>query len=122
MQHDIPHVARLSTRLAADNLRVMRSVDRMAQRVDALIDALRRGDMSELRRLSENLVTTSNADGADTLRYRAERVCQELHKPNNLRAIKRSVVHLIGACGSLRRTDHGQGQGHGQGQLEDWQI
>ncbi len=118
MQQHLPNITLLSTRLAADNLRVMRSVDRMAQRVDALIDALRRGDVGELRLLSENLAATSDAAGADTLRYRAERVCRELHKPNNLRAIKRSVVQLIGACGSLRRTDQGQAQG----QQEDWQI
>ncbi len=113
MQHDFPNVARLSTRLATDNARVMRSVDRMAQRVDALIDALRRGDVSELRRLSENLAATSDPSG-DTISYRAERVCEELLKPNNVRGIKRSVVHLIGACGSKRRM--------GQAQQEDWQI
>ncbi len=114
MHQDLPHIARLSTRLAADNTRVTRFIDRMAQRVDALLDALRQGDVGELRRLSENLVATSESCGFDTIRYRAERVCEELLKPNNLRGIKRSVVHLIGACGGVRRTD--------QGQREDWQI
>ena len=114
MRHELPNIPRLSTRLATDNTRVTRSIDRMAQRVDALIEALQQGNVGELRRISEDLAGTSDACGFDTIRYRAERVCEELRKPNNLRSIKRSVVHLIGACGGVRRTD--------QGQQDDWQI
>jgi hypothetical protein len=114
MQHELPSFPRLFARLAADNERVMRFIDRLPQRVDALVDALQRSDAGELRRLSENMATTSEDCGLDTIRYRAERVCQELLKPNNLRGIKRSVVHLIGACGGVRR--------HDQGVTEDWQI
>src|SRR5262245_13640371 len=114
MHHDVPNIPKLCSRLATDNARVTRFIDRMAQRVDALMQALQQGDVSELRRLSENIVATSDVSDLDTVRYRAERVCQELLKPNNLRGIERSVVHLIGACGSARRTEHNR--------QDDWQI
>jgi hypothetical protein len=111
MQHDLPNVAQLSTRLADDNARVARFIDRMAQRIDALMAALQQGDVDELRRLSENLASIGDAHGGDTIRYRAERVCEEIRKPNNLRGIRRSVVRLIGACGT----------GH-EDRPDDWQI
>jgi hypothetical protein len=114
MHLDLPNFAGLSTRLAADNAKVTRFIDRMAQRVDALLDALKQGDVNELRRLSENLAGASGEGGLGTLRYRAERVCEELLKPNNLRAIKRSVVHLIGACTGSQDSQPGQ--------QDDWQI
>src|SRR5262245_25634876 len=112
MHHELPNIPRLSTRLATDNVRVTRSIDRMAQRVDALMAALQQNDVTELRRLSENIVATGDVSALDNVRYRAERVCQELLKPNNLRGIKRSVVHLIGACGSGRH----------ETLQDDWQI
>jgi hypothetical protein len=111
MHHDLPPIVQLSARLADGNARVTRFIDRMAVRADALMSALQQGDVGELRRLSEHMVATSDASGLDTVRYRAERVCQELLKPNNIRGIKRSVVHLIGACGA-RRDDV----------QDDWQI
>jgi hypothetical protein len=100
MQPDsLPDVARFSTRLAENNVRVMRSVERLPNRVDDLVSALRQADWSEIRRLSERMVSGDN-HSHDTIRYRAERVCEELGKPNNVHAIRQSVVRLIGACGT----------------------
>jgi len=114
MHHDLPDIARLGHRLAADNHRVARCIDRLPQRAEALVEAVRRTDVPEIRRLSENLAAASGSDGLDTVRYRAERVCEELKKPNNLRAIRHSVVRLIGACGGAARAD--------QARDTDWQI
>jgi ribosomal protein L29 len=112
MQHDLPNIARLSARLAADNALVTSCIEQLQQRVDALIQALARADVQELRRISEDLAKTSDACGTDTIRYRAERVCEELKKPNNLRAVRQSVARLIGACNAPRAD-----QPH-----DDWQI
>jgi hypothetical protein len=99
-QEELRTMARLSARLAANNARVLSSAERLSDRVDALVAALRRADWSEIRRISEN--AAAGASGTDTIRYRAERVCEELLKPNNLHAIRQSVVRLIGACGTTR--------------------
>jgi ribosomal protein L29 len=112
MQPDLPNIARLSARLAVGNALVTAHIERLQQRVDALLQALARTDVQELHRISENLAKTSDACGLDTIRYRAERVCEELKKPNNLRAVRHSVARLIGACGSPRAD-----QPH-----DDWQI
>ena len=102
-KHDLPDIACLSGRIEADNKRVLRYLDRLPQRVDSLVEALQQTDLNEVRRLSEYLADASDDAGCDTVSYRAERVCEELKKPNNLRGVKRSVVRLIGACGSVRR-------------------
>ena len=113
MPYDLPNIARLAARLTADNTRLQRCLERLPPRAEALVQALGQADISELRRLSQDLTTTSDACGSDTIRYRAERVCEELKKPNNLRAIRHTVVRLIGAC---------DGQRGGQAQDGDWQI
>jgi hypothetical protein len=113
MHHDLPNIGHLADRLASDNTRLKRCLERLPPRADALVQALGQANMTELRRLSEDLTTTKDACGSDTVRYRAERVCEELKKPNNLRAIRHSVVCLIGAC---------DGQRGDQAQDGDWQI
>ena len=113
MHHDLPNITQLSARLANDNTRLKRCLERLPARADALAQALGQADISELRRLSQDLTTTNDACGSDTIRYRAERVCEELKKPNNLKAIRQSVVRLIGAC---------DGQRAEQTAKNDWQI
>jgi hypothetical protein len=112
MQPELPNIARLSARLAIGNAVVTGCIERLQQQVEALLQALRQTDVRELHRLSENLAEASEACGMDTIRYRAERVCEEVKKPNNLRAIRHSVARLIGACEPSRADQS----------LDDWQI
>ena len=100
-KHDLPDIARLSGRIEADNKRVLRYLDRLPQRVDSLVEALQQTDLNEVRRLSEYLTDASDDVGCDTVSYRAERVCEELKKPNNLRGVKRRRMKPGGACSQV---------------------
>jgi len=115
-RRDLPNLRDPSARLTADNAKVQNSAERLVQHIDDLVAALQQADWQKLHELSRQMVdeTPVDAPARHAITYRAERVCEELRKPNNIRSIKQSVVRLIGACGRGPATT-GSSPG-------DWQI
>ena len=101
-----PDVNRLSGQLAGDNDRVACFVHGLMTHVDQLVAASQENDWQEVRRVSEFLMRSSPVYGLPELARRAELVCRALEDPTNIVEIKRSLVRLVGKCGSIgqRRT------------------
>ncbi len=100
-----PDLGGLSDQLAADNVRVDAFINSLPGYVDRLVDVATAKDWQGVRRLSEYLAMTSESCGLVKLNQRALDLAEQSQEPDNETAIRRGVVRVIGACGSVRPSD-----------------
>ncbi len=98
---NLPHLGRISQRLADHNSRVARYVEALPARVEEVVAATRMRDWSEVRRLSEFLACSSDIFGCAEIAQAADRVCREVDRADDELTIKRSVIRLVSLCGRL---------------------
>jgi HPt (histidine-containing phosphotransfer) domain-containing protein len=99
----LPDLGRLSNQLVAHNARIGRYLETLPKHVDKLVQAMEAGDLSEVKRLSDFLASSSVMFDCPEMTEIAQSVCDAVDKPNNETEIKRSVMRLISVCGSVRR-------------------
>lgn len=106
-----PDVAALSRRIAADNARVARFVDGLADRIDAIVEAVTTEKWHEVVRQAEHLADEGAAHGCGEVSIRAGELAQTLRNPYNAATARRQIVRLLGACGRARITDVSDNEG-----------
>ena len=99
---DFAKFVELNAQLARSNGRVTNFVERLIDRVDALVAASLDSDWDEVRRQSEFLATSGQVYGLTEIANSARRVCQSLNEKAAPVEVKRRLVKLIGACGTAR--------------------
>lgn len=102
MTNDRPDLARISSRLAANNSRVSDFIEGLPLRVDMLVAAAQDENWQEVRRVSGNVAEGGSETGLTTLAEAARRLCDDLDNGNHDLDIKRGIVKLIGQCGKAR--------------------
>src|SRR5690606_34429013 len=100
MSQDLPNLAQLNAKLAADNHRVNQWIDGLVERIDKLVDATMRSDWMEVKRLSQFIARSSALYGLPLLAENAERVSLASEAGSEV-DIKRGVIKLIGAAGRV---------------------
>jgi CRP-like cAMP-binding protein len=101
-QPKLPDLAQLTARLAADNARVARYIERLPEQIDKLVAAVDKAEWDEVQRICDYLARTSQTYGCEALYEQARRVSMALQRRDDELAVKRSVIHLLGAYGRLR--------------------
>ncbi len=102
-QDEQPDISQLSAKMARDNDRVACFVQGLAAHVDRLVEASQKNDWDEVRRVCEFLMMSSSVYGLSKVSHSAESVCRALEQPTNSVEVKRSLLKLVGRCGSARR-------------------
>lgn len=97
---NLPDLRKSTAQLSADNARIMKFTDGLPSRVDKLVAAALAKDWTEVRRLAEYLMRSSEAYGCPNVSSCAQQMCDELDKPDNNVGIQQGLVRLIGACGT----------------------
>jgi hypothetical protein len=98
-QHSLPFLASLSQRLAQDNRRLSRALDRLPMLIQQLVSAYHRRDQRSLRDLSHKLVAAAGSQ--PSLAAVADELQQQIESRQR-RPVQRSLLALIGEAGSLR--------------------
>lgn len=98
-----PNLSKGTAQLSADNARIMKFTDGVTSRVDKLVEAALADDWTEVRRLAEYMMRSSNAYGCANVSACAKQMCDEIDKPDNRQGIQQSLTRLIGACGAAAK-------------------
>ncbi len=99
---DLPNIAQMTTRLAANQARVTNYVDTLATRIDELVAATGREDWDEVGQLSGRLAQQSRDQGHRSISALAQQVHEKAEQPHQPLGLKRSLLRLIGQCGRVR--------------------
>ena len=102
-QEEQPDITHLSAQMARDNDRVACFIHGLIDHVDRLVSASKKNDWEEVRRVSEFLMKSSSVYELPEVARCAERVCRALDDCADAVEVKRSLLKLVGRCGSVSR-------------------
>jgi hypothetical protein len=103
-----PNLARISSRLAANNGRVVQFLELAEAQLSQLASASTEDDWSEVLRLGQYVAETSQAAGHPEIAQQARLVCQHLEHIETRDEALAALVRLIGMCGRVERPEEGQ--------------
>ncbi len=98
-----PDIGRMTTQLAADNIRIDRFIDSLPGHVDQIVTAALDEDWNEIRRQSNYLADGGMEYGYTQLAQSARDLSEVMTKQSNDIEMRRGVVKFIGAYGRTAR-------------------
>jgi hypothetical protein len=100
-----PNLAGFSSRLAANNGRVIDFLKRAEAQLSQTVSSQTEDDWAEVLRLGHYVAQASQAAGYSDVARQAALLCQHLEHPESRDEALAALVRLIGMCGRIELAD-----------------